>query len=131
MEEIPDCTRPSVVYKSICSKCNPGARAKGELKTPAEGLPSLYVGESARIVQIRAVEHWGVALKGAGDSHLVKHQSLAHPGEHPEFVFKVVSSHRTTLNSQVREAVRIRRGKELAIYSTQELSLIVVIFLDW
>ena len=40
---------------------------------------------------------------------MVKHQSLAHPGEQPAFIFKVVSSHRTALNRQVRDAVRIRR----------------------
>ena len=39
-----------VVYESICSKCNQGAKAKGELKTQAEGAPSLYVGESSSSV---------------------------------------------------------------------------------
>ena len=34
---------------------------------------------------------------------------MEHPGEQPAFVFKVISSHRTALNRQIKEAVRIRR----------------------
>ena len=40
---------------------------------------------------------------------MLKHQSLEHPGELPNFHFKMVSSHRSALSRQVREAVRIRR----------------------
>ena len=108
-EELPDCTRPSVVYESICEQCNPGARGKGELKSVASGAPSLNVGESSRSVQERAVEHWCDAKKGAAKSNMVKHQAIKHPGEAPKFLFKVVSHHRSALNRQVREAVRIRR----------------------
>ena len=34
---------------------------------------------------------------------------MEHEGEPPKFVFKIVSHHRTALNRQVREAVRIKR----------------------
>ena len=50
-EELPPCTMKSVVYESICLKCNPEAEQKGELKKMAEGAPSLYVGESSRSIQ--------------------------------------------------------------------------------
>ena len=40
---------------------------------------------------------------------MVRHQKLVHPGAPPQFHFKVVSSHRTALNRQIREAVQIRR----------------------
>ena len=108
-EEIPNCTRASVVYESICSLCNPGVGGKGELKKVKEGPPSLYVGESSRSIQERASEHWGAARRGEEESHMVRHQKLVHPGAPPQFHFKVVSSHRTALNRQIREAVRIRR----------------------
>ena len=62
-EELPDCTKASIVYKSICLDCNPGAREKGELRTPMEGAPSLYAGESFVSIQERAQEHWGAALR--------------------------------------------------------------------
>ena len=55
------------------------------------------------------MEHWAAARRGDTDSHMRKHQDLEHPGEQPQFLFKVVSTHRTALNRQVREAVRIRR----------------------
>ena len=74
-----------------------------------EGGPSLYVGESSRSIQERAMEHWGAAVKGDKRSHMVKHQSFEHKGEKPEFHFKVISTHKTALNRQIREAVRIRR----------------------
>ena len=36
---------------------------------------------------------------------------MEHPGEQPQFLFKVVTTHRTGLNRQIREAVWImRRG---------------------
>ena len=42
---------------------------------------------------------------------MARHQAMVHEGEDPEFIFKVVSHHRTALNRQVREAIRIgRRG---------------------
>ena len=108
-EELPDCTRGSIVYESICLECNPGATSKGELDKPKKGAPSLYVGESSRSIQERAKEHWGDAVKQDKKSHMVKHQALVNVGEPPRFLFKVVSSHRTALNRQIREAVRIRR----------------------
>ena len=40
---------------------------------------------------------------------VVKHQTMEHGGEPPEFHMRVVSYHRTALNRQVKEAVRIRR----------------------
>ena len=108
-EDVPDCTKASIVYESICVKCNPSATSKGELREVKEGAPSLYVGESSRSIQERAIEHWGAARRGDTDGHMCKHQSLEHPGEPPEFLFKIVSTHRTALNRQIREAVRIRR----------------------
>ena len=60
-------------------------------------------------MQERAVEHWCDAKTGATRRHMVKHQAIKHPGEAPKFLFKVVSHHRSALNRQVREAVRIRR----------------------
>ena len=94
MEELPDFTKPCVVYESICFRCNSGAKAKGELKIQEKGAPSLYVVESSRSVEIRAMDHWGAVKTGAQGCHVVKHQAMVHPGEQPEFVFKVISHHR-------------------------------------
>ena len=71
-EDLPNCTKQSVVYESICIKCNPGAMKKGELENVCEGAPSLYVGETSRSIQQRAVEHWGAARRGDKDSHMTR-----------------------------------------------------------
>ena len=38
-----------------------------------------------------------------------KHQIMEHNGEQPEFIFKLISSHKTALSRQIKESVRIRR----------------------
>ena len=98
-----------MVYESVCSRCNPSILEKGELKEQEGGIPSLYVGETARSIQERAEEHWGAAKKGCDKSHMVRHQNVEHPGEEPAFIFKLVSSHKTALGRQVKEAIRIKR----------------------
>ena len=108
-EERPPCTLSSVVYESMCKTCNPSFAKKGDLETQESEQPSLYVGETSRSIQERAQEHWGDARRGDPKSHMVRHQGLVHPGEPPAFHFKMISSHRSALSRQVREAVRIRR----------------------
>ena len=103
------CTRSSIVYENICSKCNPDVAGKGELTTKEGAAPSLYVGETSRTIQEQALEHWGAARRGDKTSHMAKHQTLEHNGEPPLFHMRMVSYHRTALNRQVKEAVRIRR----------------------
>ena len=114
-EEIPDCTRRSVLYESICTKCNSGARDAGPLKVPNSDVPSIYVGESSRSIYERAGEHWRAYQKKNTDSHIWKHHLLHHNGEgEPEMIFKVVGTFRTALARQIMEAVRIRgRGKSV------------------
>ena len=107
--EKPPCLVSSVVYESICKPCNPGCTGKGEVEYQGVEHPSLYVGETSRTIQERAVEHLSQARRGDQRSHMVRHQTLQHPGEPPSFQFKVVSSHRSALSRQIREAVRIRR----------------------
>ena len=87
-EELPECTRRSVVYESICTTCNPRATKKGELEEVIKGAPSLYVGESSRSVQERAGEHWGAARRGEDESHMVRHQKQVHPGAPPPVLFQ-------------------------------------------
>ena len=108
-EGAPQCTLSNVTYENICTKCNPSALKKGELKKVETEIPSLYVGETSRSIQERALEHWGDVRRGSSKSHMLKHQSMEHGGEPPQFKFKVVDYHRSALNRQIREAVRIRR----------------------
>ena len=97
------------MYESICAKCNPSARGKGNLKEYSPEMPSLYVGESSRSLSERVGEHWEAYRGKKENSHIWKHQLLCHGGEKPDFLFKVVRGYRTALSRQVGEAVRIRR----------------------
>ena len=100
------------MYESICVTCNPTAPNKGELEKVKEGVSSIYVGETSRSIQERAMEHLGASRRREEDSHMFKHRQREHKGEEVKFVFKVISQHRTALNRQVRETVRIGGGED-------------------
>ena len=55
------------------------------------------------------MEHWANWRRREEKGHMVKHQLLHHEGREPNFTMKVISSHKTALNRQIMEAVRIRR----------------------
>ena len=69
------------------------------------GPPSLFVVESSRTIQERALEHHDAARKKDETSHMYRHQRLVLGAEEPRFIFKVVSNHRSALNRQIKEAV--------------------------
>ena len=110
MEELPHCTKKSLVYQNICINCNPGATEKGELMEVRDDIPTLYVGETSCSIYERGREHYDGAKTGSKKNHMVKHQTLVHGGEPaPYFVLKVINYHQTPLARQVAEVVRIRR----------------------
>ena len=108
---VPPCTRSSLVYENVCSKCNQGAASKKELENMDPTIPSIYVGETSRTIKERAAEHWGAATgssEAKKKSHIVKHQEEHHAGEKPEFIMRVVQFHKSALQRQAGEAVRIQ-----------------------
>ena len=108
-EDIPDCTRRNILYESICTKCNKGAKNSGRLKVPNSSVPSIYVGESSRSIYERSGEHWKAYRKRNTDSHIWKHHLIHHYREgEPEVILKLVGTFRTTLARQIMGAVRIR-----------------------
>ena len=114
-EELPDCTKKSVLYENACLDCLPSAGLKGGAKNEEmePALPALYVGESSRSVMERSREHWAGYRSKKDDNHMVKHQLVAHGGaDPPNFIMRVVSHHRSALERHVREAIRIRRRGE-------------------
>ena len=112
-EMIAPCTRRSLVYENICSKCNKGAGGKDEVVGGGNPeVPSIYVGETARSIQERSLEHWAAAMgskKAREGSHMAKHVEQIHKGEEPQFMMRVIQFHRSALSRQTAEAVRIRR----------------------
>ena len=108
----------NIVYESECGKCNTeGSRKSSDKEDLQErrDVASLYVGESARSLHERAGEHWRDAELMKEESHMREHLQEAHRGEeNPDFRFKVVKKCKTSLERQVREAVRIQiRGNVL------------------
>ena len=131
---LPPCKRKSLVYENVCSICNEGAGSKKELEKVDPLIPSIYVGETSRTVQERALEHWADtrgSSKGVEGSHVLKHMEQYHGGRRPEFIMRVVEFHKSALSRQTGEAVRIMRRGEQGVYSTPEVNLIVVIFPDY
>ena len=123
-EMIAPCTRKSLVYENICSKCNEGAGGKEEVMGGGDpSIPSIYVGETARSIQERSLEHWAAARgskKAREGSHMAKHVEQVHKGEEPQFMMRVVQFHRSALSRQTAEAVRIRRrGGEGAVLNSR------------
>ena len=121
-ETIPDCKKPSLIYKNVCQRCNPGAGAKGALKEVRKDIPSLYVGESSLTIFERSREHWEDWRRKSGSSHIRKHQEQAHADEEepPKFIMRVVRFCKTPLSRQIGEAVRIRRrGGEGSILNSK------------
>ena len=120
-EEIPDCTRRSIIYESICKKCIPDAMKPGPVGTPKTKTPCIYVGESSCSMYERAGEHWKAYKQRKPDSHIWKHHLVHHNGEgEPEMVFKMVGKFKTALTRQVTEAVTIRRRGIMALNSKSE-----------
>ena len=118
MEEIPDCTRRSIVYESICKKCVPEATKPGPVEPTRVDTPCIYVGESSRSIAERAGEHWDAYRTRKPDSHIWKHHLVHHEGEgEPEMIFKVVGTFKSALSRQINEAVRIKNRGILALNS--------------
>ena len=69
-------------------------------------VPSVYVGKTTRSVQ----EDRDSFRSRKKDSHIYKHWQLHHQSEgEPQFIMKAVQHHKSALNRQVSEAIRIRR----------------------
>ena len=103
------CSKKSLVYENTCAVCNTMASSKEGVKETDPEIPSLYVGESSRMIQERGQEHWADFRRNKKDSHIRKHQELQHNGEAPNFIMRAVSFHRSALSRQTAEAIRIRR----------------------
>ena len=124
-----------MLYESECARCNPpGTRRLADNVSLEEkgDVASLYVRKMARSVSERALEHWRDAETGKEESHMLEHQAVAHKGEEatPEFNFRVVKKCRSSLERQVREAIRIQiRGNVLnkkGMYNRCKLTRLVV-----
>ena len=121
-ETIYPCNVRSITYQNICLVCHPGGgEKKAKLNMECE-VPAVYLGESARSLYERGKEHWQGFRERREDSHIWKHQVLHHSGDtDPRFHLRPLEHHRTALNRQLSEAVKIGRfGEENLLNSKGE-----------
>ena len=121
-ERIYPCNKRSVTYQNICLVCHPEGGNKVAKFNPEAKVPGVYIGESARSLYERGGEHWKGYRERRDDSHIWKHQMLHHGGDTaPNFHLRPLEFHRTALNRQLSEAVRISRfGEERVLNSKGE-----------
>ena len=119
-ETLPPCTRVSVVYENHCTICNQEAGGTQEARTVENAPPSIYIGETSRSIQERALEHHADLRNKREKSHMYKHRVLHHEDKETPFLMKVISFHKSALSRQAAEAVRIRRrGGEGSILNSK------------
>ena len=113
-----------MVYENVCLACNEGAKSGKRVVQKNLDVPSIYVGESSRSIKERADEHWQAFRTGDEGSHILKHQTLNHQNKEPQFIMMVSSFHKSALERQVGEAVRIRRrgGQGAVLNSKSEFN---------
>ena len=76
----------------------------------ANGPYYRYIGETSRSVFERGCEHYDDLYYGRTRSHMLKHCVLKHPNMDPlsiDFRIKIVSSHKSAFERQIKEAVLI------------------------
>ena len=121
-EEVYPCTMRSLTYQNICLVCHPGGGEKVAKLNTNNKVPGVYIGETARSLYERGREHWRGFRERREDSHIWKHQALHHGGDNsPRFHLRPFEFHRTALNRQISEAVKIGRfGEENLLNSKGE-----------
>ena len=84
VDKLENCKQRNVLYESFCAECNPEDLKDGN-GWKADGI---YVGETARSIFERALEHHGDAEGRKEDSHRIKHWVMDHPTlpEPPKFI---------------------------------------------
>ena len=122
-EELYPCMRRNVTYLNIFLKCNPGGGKKVMELNEKTAFPSVYVGETGRSLYERGKDHWRDSRLKPEESHIHKHHQVHHGGEgDPLFHLRPAVFHRSALNRQITEAVKIGRlgGEESLLNSRGE-----------
>ena len=91
-----NCRKNNVTYEIECGTCQGEGR-------------SVYVGETARNLYTRGMEHSKKYEGGKQDSFLQKHQLEKHQGRPAVYTAKVTGTFQDCLSRQVAEGVQIRR----------------------
>ena len=101
-----NCTSKGVVYEAVCKTC---------LDESLSQNTAIYIGETARQIGTRAMEHVENASVFKLDSFILEHWMFNHATRTtpPVFKFKSVSKHNDALSRQVKEALLIKERGNL------------------
>ena len=125
-EKLPfkNCKKRSIVYETWCEMCgkyekeiddnenelNSDKKRARENGVVNESSRFIYIGETARSAFERGEEHQKDLEHYRPKSHLLKHALIHHPEIEPnelKYGMKILSSHKTAFERQIREAVLI------------------------
>ena len=87
-----------------------------------EILKFRYIGETSRSAYERGVEHFKDLEFTRPKSHMLKHAVIHHPDLEPsrvEFRMKILSSHKTAFERQIREAVLINKHSGVRLMNSK------------
>ena len=87
-----------------------------EARTVEDAPPSIYIGETSRSIQERALEHHADLKNKREKIHMYKHRVLPHEDKETPFLMKAISFHKSALSRQAAKAVRIRRRGGRRVY---------------
>ena len=92
------------MYEATCELCENTHKLN-----PSEKHNGKYVGQTARTLYERALEHVSALKNFDNDSFMWKHWALHHPdcNDSPNFWFQVIKCHKDPLTRLVHESVRI------------------------
>ena len=127
-----DCHTRNLVYESWCMTCL--KREEEEIEQRFEGdagkikerkgkiKKHLYVGETARSIYERTLEHQGDVDQLKTSSHMLRHLLEMHPGEersNVEFGIKVLRYTRSSFERQILESVMIQGKRDHHIMNSR------------
>ena len=99
------CRQTGVVYEIVCESCK-----------------SKYIGETSRNGYTRGREHAREYDKKSKNSVLYRHTTEKHMNDRqpPKYSMKIISSHRTALDRQIAESVRIASTRSCELINSKQ-----------
>ena len=119
-----DCSKVNTCYQICCQTCDnkedirrPPDSQKVEIVAGRRRVKPVvqYIGQTGRSLHARASEHLKGMKRGDKQNPLSKHIRETHQNEidKPEFIMRVISTHKTNLHRLISEGIHIEKGREL------------------
>ena len=97
------CSQNNVVYKNVCKTCE------------SRGRKVEYIGETARTLFERGLEHHEDYESKTASSHMKEHKLDSHPNEEMNMKFELVMKCRSAFERQIKESVHLKCQHERGV----------------